>query len=157
MNESLERKKWMRRRVYRGVTLLAAGAVAGIAGMLIENLSYTLPVPPRFLSALGVLLAGIGLGTIIRYGSAILNEEAALRVRADDGDERVHVIRARAGSRAYVASAGMIAVGLMWESFAGTGSLPHLSGDLLWHGLACGQLGPLAVYDLSVSIDQRRM
>lgn len=162
MNEPEERNQWIRRRFYRGLTLLAAGAVAGFAGVLIETLGVALPVPPRLLTGLGVLLAGIGLGTVIRYGSALLNKNPYRAQTPGSGDETVHVlnvhiIRARAGSRAYVASAGMIAVGLMWESFAATGSLPHLSGDLLWNALACGLLVPLAVYVLSVSADRRRM
>jgi hypothetical protein len=65
-------------------------------------------------------------------------------------------IRTRAGNRAWIVSAVLVWVALMWVSFASNGSVPALAGDLLWWYLAAALVLPVAVYAGSITLDERR-
>jgi hypothetical protein len=78
-------------------------------------------------------------------------------VTVEEHDERTVLIRARAGNRAYWVSTALVYLGLMWASFASSGSLPVLGGDALWNFLAAAVLIPFAVYVASMMVDQRKL
>ena len=116
-----------------------------------------LPYNFRIITGLGILLAGIGVGYLVRYGAALKDEQSARRLTVEERDERTVLIRARAGNRAYWVSTALVYIGLMWASFAANGSLPALTGDALWFFLAACVLIPFGVYIPSILIDQRNM
>lgn len=150
-----EQTQWLRMRARLGWLLLAAGLVL-LAGSLVASRAYPdTTINLRIVGGLGILVGGLGLGYAVRYGGALRDEAAARRVIVEDRDERSVLIRQRAGSRAYLASAVLVFGGLMWSSYAANGQLPQLEGDGLWNYLAAATVVPLAVYLGSVILDER--
>jgi hypothetical protein len=111
----------------------------------------------RIITGLGILLLGIGIANLVRYGVALKDVQSARRLTAEEKDEWSMLIRTRAGNKAYWVSASLIYGGLMWESFAANDKLPALTGDPLWFFLAAGVLLPFGVYITSILIDQQRI
>jgi hypothetical protein len=149
------RTKWLTTKIRTGRIFLAAGALVALSGIITELLFASLPYNFRIITGLGILLAGIGIGYLVRYGVALKDEQSARRLNVEERDERSVLIRARAGNRAYWVSSALIYSGLMWASFAANGSLPALMGNALWFFLAAGVLIPFGVYITSILIDQR--
>jgi hypothetical protein len=140
-----------------GWLFLVAGAFVALVGIFTELQYGYLPYNFRIITGLGILLAGIGVGHLVRYKAALKDEQSARRLTVEERDERTVLIRARAGNRAYWVSATLIYIGLMWASFAANGSLPALTGNTLWFFLAVGVLIPFGVYITSVLVDQRNL
>lgn len=151
MNNNL---KWINRNVRLGWILLAAGLVVAVVGILLPVLIADLPFNGRIITGLGILLLGIGTSYLMRYSTARRDSQAALRMISEERDERIQVIRARAGNRAYRVSTAMAYAGLMWVSLAESGSLPALSTDLLWYFLATVVVVPSGIYIASLLYDQ---
>jgi hypothetical protein len=135
--------------------MLAAGAIMAILGRFVEQQYAYLPYNLRIIAGLGILIASIGVGYLIRYGPALKDEKSARQLSAQERDERTVLIRARAGNRAYWVSATLIYAGLMWASYAANGGLPDLNGDVLWYFLAACVIIPLGVYVASSLVDER--
>lgn len=151
------RKKWISTRVRMGWMFLVAGAFISIIGIFTELQFAYLPYNFRIITGLGILLAGIGIGYLVRYRSALKDEQSARRLTVEERDERTVLICTRADNRAYWVSTALIYTGLMWASFAANGSLPALNGNALWFFLAAGVLIPFGVYITSILIDQRNL
>ena len=149
--------KWISTRIRMGWIFLAAGAFVSVVGIFFELQYAYLPYNFRIITGLGILLAGIGVGYLVRYRAALKDEQSARRLRVEEWDERTVLIRARAGNRAYWISTALIYIGLMWASFASNGDLPALSGDALWYFLAAGVVIPFGVYIASILVDQRNL
>lgn len=151
------KKKWIATRVQLGWLTLAAGVVVAVLGIVIGQKFAALPYNFRIITGLGILLVGVGLAAIVRYGAALKDERAALRLTVDAKDERTTLIRARAGGRAFWVSTGLVYTGLMWSSFSANGGLPDLAGDTLWYFLAASFIIPFAVYIISMIRDESRL
>jgi hypothetical protein len=149
------RMKWVSAKIRTGWIFLATGAFMAVLGRFIEHRYSYLPYNLRIITGLGILLAGIGVGYLVRYWAALKDEQSAKRLTVEEWDERTVLIRTRAGNRAYWVSIVLIYTGLMWASFAANGGLPELNGDVLWYFLAAGVLVPFGVYIASILIDQQ--
>lgn len=147
--------RWIANRMRLGWIALLAGFLIVSLGILMEIGFSNLPYNLRIVTGLGILLLGAGAGTLLRYRAALKDAQAARRLTAEQRDERTLMIRTRAGSRAYYASAVLVYLGLMWASFALNGDLPPLAGDTLWFFLAACVILPFGVYVASILIDQR--
>ena len=146
---------WIAARVRLGWIFLVVGVLVASVGIFSElNFSYV-PFNFRIITGVGILFVGIGAGFLIRYQPALKDQKSARRLNIEERDERTVQIRTRAGNRAYIVSAALIYIGLMWTSFALNGSLPALEGDALWFFLAACVLVPFGVYVASVLTDQR--
>jgi hypothetical protein len=150
-------KKWIKNRIYIGWFFLSAGVLVGFVGVIAELQLGHLFKDFRIITGLGILLAGIGIGYLVRYGAALKNEQSAKQLSVEERDERSVLIRAYAGNRAFWVSSVIIYLGLMWSSFASNGRLPALSGDILWFYLAAAVLLPFGVYITSILVDERKM
>lgn len=149
------RVKWVKAKMHLGWILLIMGALVILVGIIAELQKGTQPYNYRIITGVGILLTGYGIGNLVRYRAALRDSKAARRLSAQERDERTMFIRARSGSRAYWASALLVYAGLMWASFAARGSLPDLSGDVLWYFLAGAFLIPFGVYVVSFLVDQK--
>lgn len=147
---------WMNRQQRLGWILLIAGILIGLIGLALPSLFGDLGFNTRIVTAIGILLLGIGISYLVRYRSYRADPQAAKRVLSSERDERMQMIRARAGSRAFWVSIALTYVLLMWESFADNGSLPALSDDLLWFALAAAFIIPMIVYIAGVAIENSR-
>jgi hypothetical protein len=151
-----DRRRWLRRRALVGLLLLVAGLVVVVGSVVAGGWSDESGSNFRVVGGFGMGLGGAGLGLLVRYGTAMRNEEAARRIVAGDLDERIILFRQRAAARAYWTSAPLVFGGLMWTSYASQGQLPKLEGDTLWAFLAFTLVVPLAVYAGSLVLDDRR-
>ncbi len=147
---------WIATRVRLGWALLAVGVVLAGMGVWLEFQYLYVANSFRILTGLGILLAGVGIGFLVRYRPALKDSLSARRLNAEERDERSVLIRARAGNRAYWVSAALIYIGLMWVSFSWA-NLPPLDGDALWYFLAACVLIPFGVYIASILIDERNL
>ncbi len=151
-----KRASWIATRVTLGWVFLVAGVIVAFVGILSEVRFSYVPFDFRLITGLGILLAGIGVGFLIRYRSALKDEQSARRLTAEERDERTVMIRNRAGNRAYIVSTALVYSGLMWTSFAANDSLPALAGDVLWFFLAICVVIPFGVYVGSILNDQQK-
>ncbi len=149
-----ERVKWVNRRWQLGWIILIAGLVLGLGGAILPRLVSGLAFNPRLITGLGILLLGVGIAFLVRYGAARQDPQAAARLTIEERDERQQQIRGRAGYRAYWVSAALAYALLMWVSFSSSGSLPELSSDALWYALAVVVLAPFGVYAGSLMYDE---
>lgn len=147
--------KWIQRQVRLGWVFFAAGLVLAIIGLILQWAFENLPFNARIVTGLGILLLGIAVSYLVRYGAARRSLQAAKRLVSEERDERTQMIRARAGSRAYWVSAILTYALLMWVSFASNDSLPMLSADALWYVLAAIVIVPGIVYMISTIYDQQ--
>ena len=148
---------WIAARIRLGWVFLVAGVLVASLGIFSEMAFYYLTYNFRIITGLGILLIGIGVGYLVRYRAALKDELAARRLTAEERDERTVMIRSRAGNRAYIVCALLVYLGLMWSSFASSGSLPALTGDALWFFLAACLLIPFGFYVASILVDQRKV
>lgn len=147
--------KWINRQLRLGWMLLAAGLIVALIGALLPRLAGDLAFNERIITGLGILLLGIGVGRLMHYGVARRDSRAATRLIAEERDERTQILRDRAGRRSYWVTAVMAYGGLMWVSFAHSGSLPPLSADALWYFLAALVVLPFVVYVASLAYAQQ--
>lgn len=148
--------KWISTRVRLGWVFVAVGVLLAGMGAWLEFQYLYVENSFRILTGLGILLAGVGIGFLVRYRPALKDSLSARRLNAEERDERTVLIRARAGNRAYWVSAALIYIGLMWVSFA-WGGLPDLGSDALWYYLAACVLIPFGVYIASILVDERKL
>ena len=151
-----ERRAWAAGRVRLGWGLVGLGVALVVAGTIIGALNAGDGWNYGIIGGLGILAAGVGLGQVIRYRPALHDEATARRITVEERDERSVGIRTRAGNRAWVVSAVLVWIALMWVSFASNGDVPALEGDLLWWYLAAAFVVPFAVYAGSITVDERR-
>ena len=149
-------RAWIRGRVRLGWVLLAVGVAVVVAATVLDVADLVPGWDFRVVGGLGILGIGLGLSLVIRYRPALRDEAAARRVVVEERDERTVQIRTRAGNRAWIVSAVITWIGLMWASLAGSDNVPTLAGDLLWWFLAAAFSVPFLVYAGSLTLDERR-
>jgi hypothetical protein len=147
---------WLRTRLRVGWALLFAGAAVFAGSLIAAAANPGSGFNFNIVGGLGIGVAGGGVGVLVRYGNAMRDREAALRVMVSERDERAVLIRVRAGNRAWWVSVLIVWLGLMWASFAANGQLPRLEGDVLWDFLAIAVVVPFAVYAASIVVEERR-
>ena len=145
---------YLHRRVRAGWGLLALGAVLFAARLILQFL-FAVPFNARIVSGLGIFFAGLGLGQVLRYRATRSNRQAVARLINEKHDERNHLIRGQAGSRAFWVSLAMTYAALMWLSFASSGSLPTPTPDGLWYYLAAAVIVPFIVYAGSILYEEK--
>lgn len=147
--------RWMKKQQRLGWTALAAGLIFAGCGLILARVA-DLAFNPRIITGLGILFLGLGVAYLVRYGAAQKDPKSVGRMVIEEKDERMQMIRARAGNRAYWTSTVIVYGGLMWVSFAANGSLPALSADGLWYFLAAAVILPFAVYAASLIYEQQK-
>ena len=152
MNDKTE---WINQKKNLAKIFLGLGLIALLGGILLELLKIVQGFDPRIITGLGILLSGIGIANYVRYRSAAKNSAAASREIYEDRDERMVIIRTRAGNRAFWVSISLTYACLMWESISSNGSLPKLTSDGLWYFLSVAVVIPFAVYIASIIFDQK--
>jgi hypothetical protein len=149
------KNNWIKNKIRMGWIYLSVGIILVVTGVFLQFQYARLPYNFRIVTGVGILLAAVGIANLVRYRAALRNEPAARRLNIEEKDERMMLIRARAGNRAFWVSSVLIYSGLMWASFAANGRLPDLTGDTLWFFLAACVLIPFGVYIANIVIDQR--
>lgn len=149
-----EKTNWINQRKNYSRIFLGSGVAAFVGGISLELLKIKWGFDPRVISGLGIFLLGVSLANYVRYRAAVKNPAAARRVFNEEKDERMVLIRMRAGNRAFWVSITLTYTCLMWESMASNGSLPKLSSDGQWFFLAAAVVIPFAVYIISIIRDQ---
>jgi hypothetical protein len=151
-----ERLAWIVGRVRLG--WISVGLGIGLVGMsvVLGAVNPGTGMDHNALGGLGILAIGFGVGWVVRYRPALRDEASARRIAVEERDERSVQFRTRAGNRAWIVSAFLVWIALMWSSLAGSGNLPALSGDLLWWYLVIALGVPFGVYVVSITLDEQR-
>jgi hypothetical protein len=145
---------YLHNKVRMGWALLILGIVVFATGLVLQFL-IVVAFNARIISGLGILFIGLGLAQLVRYRSVQGDRRAAARLVNEERDERIRLIRARAGNRAFWVSLVMTYIALMWLSFASSGSLPSPTPDGLWWYLAAAVVVPFVVYISSIVYDEQ--
>jgi hypothetical protein len=127
-----ERTAWIANRVRLGWGLIVLGVALLVASGVLGALNAGDGWNYSIIGGLGILAAGLGIGLVVRYRPALRDEASARRIAVEERDERSVQIRTRAGNRAWIVSAVLVWIALMWVSFASNGGVPALADDLLW-------------------------
>ncbi len=146
-------EQYLQNRIRLGWGLLIGGVVIFAAGLALQLL-FSVPFNARIISGLGIFIFGLGIAQIVRYRAARGDRKAAARIVNEERDERMQLIRGRAGNRAFWVSLAMTYIALMWLSFSSSGSLPAPTPDGLWYYLAAAVVIPFLVYVASIVYDQ---
>jgi len=144
---------WAAGKIRIGWISLAAGLILFAAGIALRG--QTLPLDPRTISGAGLLMAGIGIATWVRYGALMKDPGEARGVNFEERDERSRSIRTQAGNRAFWVTIALVYAGLMWVSFASNGQVPALSQDGLWYFLAGCVVVPFVVYLAGIVLGEK--
>ncbi len=145
----------IRKRYITGWILMVIGLLVLIIGILAELGVQSRPFNLRIITGFGFVLIFGGVGTVIRYRTALKDERAAKRILIDAADERTVMIRSKAGHRAFWVAMVITYALLLYVSFASSGSLPGLSEDLLWYILSAAVVIPFGVYVAGILIGER--
>ncbi len=145
--------QYLQNRIRLGWGLIIGGVVIFTAGLALQLL-FSVPFNARIISGLGIFIFGLGIAQMMRYRAARGDRKAAARIANEERDERMQLIRGRAGNRAFWVSLAMTYIALMWLSFASSGSLPTPTQDGLWYYLAAAVVVPFMVYVASIVYDQ---
>ena len=147
-------KEWAAGQRRIGWTLAGVAAVLVAAGLVLEAGGIALPVDPRVVTGVGILVAGLAVAALVR-GGALARSRSETGLGVEERDERNVAIRRLAGSRAFAVSAALTFCLLMWTSLAANGQAPAATTDALWWGLAVAFVVPVGVYVVSVVESQR--
>lgn len=125
-----------------------------LAGILIRIFAPQLQLNPYMIISFGLIFTGIAGANLIklnllRHDSAHVQEWAVY-----EKDERVQMIRWRAGNTAFIALMEVLFLSLIILSIT---SSPQAGVDLLWYFLAFLVVFPMAVYYWQVLRLQKRM
>jgi len=136
---------WLKRIWRSGVVITALGLVMLAAGLITGWMANFNPFAKLF-AATGLVSIVFGLVSLLQYTYARRDPKVRKQMMVNDQDERIQLIRARAGQRAYWISSSLAFFVLIWSSFAGDVGLPVLSADALWFSLAAVVVVPFIVY-----------
>ncbi|MFN8631004.1 MAG: hypothetical protein U0838_12020 [Chloroflexota bacterium] len=150
-----EQRAWIKGRVLTGWALVATGGAILAISLILRAANAFPGVNMGVIGGLGILALGFGIGLVAQYRRALHDEAAARRVIVAERDERTVGIKTRAGNRAWVVSAVITWLGLMWASLAANGNLPRLDGDVLWWFLVAALGIPFFVYAGSITYEER--
>ena len=136
--------------------MLAAGALLALLGIALPGWIGDEVFNTRIVTGLGILLIGVGISDWIRYQALRKDTPEAARMFNAERDERIRMLRAKAGNRAFWVMMALAYAGLMWVSFASNGSLPKMSAEALWWFLAGLVVLPFGVYAVGLVIGERK-
>lgn len=145
-----DQANWATSILLRGVVHAGMGLVVTVYVALLGLVSGGLAGPRRLGFAVGILLLGLGTVRLVQYAYIRRHPQAGWRMMVNERDERLQLIRARAGLWAFVISSAMAITLLIWASFGPELDLPALAGDVLWLSLLVLVVVPWLVYVGSV-------
>lgn len=139
-----------------GWALLLSGLPIFLVSVFMQLTNPALGNSYRYIGGAAIVLMGIGIGALLSAHAMSKDPEAARKSMAEADDERARMIRGKAGSAGFITSMVLVYILLLWESFAASGQLPHITGDQLWGALAVCVLLPMLVYFGAHIINDKR-
>jgi hypothetical protein len=143
-------KKFLERQRSLARIFLIAGLITAAGGAVLERTNVFLGVDPRLVTGLGILLLGLSLACWLKYFNGRKDPQAARRTISAESDERMIVIKNKAGQNGFWVGLAMTYGLLMWESISSNGALPALSDDARWFWLAAAVVLPMLIYIASI-------
>ncbi len=113
-----QQEKYVNTKLRLSTIFLVVGVILFVAGILLQISDLNLPFNVRIISGLGIFLVGVAIAYRVKYGSAKKDPLATQRLVNAERDERMVLIRAKAGNRAYFCSAILTYGLLLWVSYA---------------------------------------
>lgn len=143
--------KWARGVLVWGLVSVGLGLAFIVVGLVLRSVPGSPVFIGRLFPAIGILLLGLGAASLLQYAYVRRNPKAGRQMMIEECDERLQLIRARAGQRAFRLSSGLAFTLLIWSSFSSDVGLPALSRDVLWFSLAVVVVAPFLVYIGSIA------
>lgn len=143
-----DRDVWTRNIFVWGIACAACGLVLTLLGLILPN------ILGRFSLATGLVLLGLGIVSLLQFLYLRRNPKAGGQMMIQERDERMQMIRARAGNRAYGISSALAFFALIWVAFAGDVGLPVFSSKAAWFSLVAVVVIPYMVYAGSIVYEQ---
>ncbi len=145
---------WTKGILTWGLVLAGLGIVVAVVGFILPGLVSGLVLPAGLIPGISVILLVVGIASLAQYAHIRSNPKAGQQMMIRERDERLHLIRAQAGQRAYWISSSLAFFVLIWTAFAGDVGLPTLTGDALWFSLLLVVVLPFFVYIGSIAYEQ---
>jgi hypothetical protein len=136
------------------LVLMGLGVVVAIAGFILPYLVNGIAFPAGSVIGASIVLLMMGIAGLAQYIYVRLNPKAGQSMMINESDERMQMIRARAGQRAYKLSGALAFAVLIYFSFAGDVGLPELSGYMLFFSLLAVVVIPAFAYTCNIVIEQ---
>jgi hypothetical protein len=137
---------WNKNTLLWGLVMAVLGTVMVVAGLVLTGAAGGPAFIGRLVLSSGAVLLILGIVSLLQYAYVRRNPKAGRQMMISERDERLQLIRAKAGQRAYQISSALAFAVLMWASFAGDVGLPTLSGNALWFALLAVVVVPALVY-----------
>ena len=142
----LNQTNWTKNILRWGLVLTGVGLLAAVVGFMLARLVGDNIYISHVLPSVGTVLIGLGIINLAQYTYVRHNPEAGRQMMIGERDERMQLIRARAGQRAFWISNVMAYFLLTWISFADDIGLPQLSKEAIWLSLLVLVILPLIAY-----------
>lgn len=147
---------YLKKQQKTGYYMIGAGIITALVGIIMESIIRNPSFNLRIITAIGILLIGLGFGRVLKYRLTASDPQSAARLVNTEKDERRKFLRDRSGFRAYIISGILAYILLMWVSFADSDSLPRLSDDALWYALVAVVVLPAVTFMVSYLYEDKR-
>lgn len=140
--------KVFQKEMGKGWVLFVLGTILLLAGTIPPIMKLTVFYPPHLAGGFGILIIGWGVAILVRFGLARKNAGSAKRAMIEENDERLVLIRARAGNDAFLLSIPATSIGLLLYSAITRG---NPEPDYFWYYMVFMTLVPIVVYIVRMS------
>jgi hypothetical protein len=145
---------WTKGILMWGLVLVGLGVVVAVVGIILPGLVNGSVLSVGLVPGISIILFVIGIVSLAQYAFIRANPTAGQQMMIQERDERLQLIRARAGHRAYWISSSLAFFVLIWTAFAGDVGLPTLSGNTLWFSMVAVVVVPFIVYVGNIAYEQ---
>ncbi|GEM_PF-1818439 len=145
------------RQIILGWLLLGIGGVCFLIGVAFFEIPRLNIIPAtKLVSGLGILIAGLGVGQLVKYAPARVSAQTAKRIMIEDQDERLQTIRLRAGNKAFEITSAVSCIGLIVYSSLNVQGESASLYDGMWYYLVFLFLLSVGVYGISLARYQNK-
>jgi len=146
--EENNNNKVFQKEMGKGWSLFVLGAILLLAGTIPPILKLAVFYPPHLAGGFGILIMGWGVAILARFGLARKNAGSVKRAMIEENDERLVLIRSRAGNDAFLLSIPATSIGLLLYSAITRG---NPEPDYFWYYMVFMTLLPIVVYIVRMS------
>jgi len=149
-----KKHNWQQKKKRFAISFGLIGLIITSTGIILEMMKIYTGFENRLITSVGLLFIGEGFANWMQCLAAKKDESSVKRDIIESTDERLIIIRFRAGNRGFRISIAITYALLMWESLSFSDLVPILSEELRWYWLALAVIVPFAVYVISYLYDE---
>lgn len=154
----MNQKTEINRRIQKGWGLLALSLVVLVFAFFVKATPLAVYLTGRQVAALALVLAGVAVGQLIKYTLGSRDPQVIKKMLVNEKDERMNLIRAQAGYRAFQIGLGAAVLSLLYFSLQGAAlAAAGLLNDTLWYVLVGQVLVTFAVFIIELVRSSNRI